>query len=510
MQVTISFKIAALLFLVLLGHSAFAADLEPATAIVKADVLESQLPDSSVVRASGNVLIQYGERWLRADIAEGNVATGEVKAEGNLLFGSEFGKMSAESIEYSFGTGIGRLRKARAEGSGILFRGSEIAVEKEKYIVLNAAATTCSLEKPHFLLGATQITVVPGDVAIAKKAYFQIGGFKMFSLPTIRISLNEERESEIPIPVPGYSSRDGFFLRLSKDLIVSKKTYATAQLRPTTAKGVQGRFDYEYLLIGRPSDKQLEQRIVEVDRDLRFIGFGPAGSRRLKTMPSPHSYELRWYCSLQQQERCYDYKNENLRLSRHPEIGLKWLYGVTGVFPQPIEALSAQAKLSFGRYKEYPGSIEGNRWDARILGAARIAQIGEPTSVRMVGLIRFSQYQGRKTYRVFGAGLDISHAFSDSIGATFRFINHKESGSTPYEFDNLDIKREFGVAIRRATPNTTQSLILRYDIDRQKLYDWQVTLSKVHHCLEPSITWRKQFNELQFNIRLVGLQERSY
>jgi len=500
---------ALLLFLVCAPGRAEQQNLTaPQGGKLTAHVWESDLPDSWRFRATGQVHLEYGGRTLDADSAEGNLETGEMSASGNLILGSEFGAMRAERLRYNLRTGVGFLESATARGDGIIFRGARIEAEPKEFIVREATATGCDRTPPHYRLTARQIVVRPGDRAIARHASVWIGNTRLITIPSLRFGLGPKNPEEFPLPMPGYDKDDGVFVKFTGDLISARRTYLSGELRPTMRRGIQGRVDYEYLLGGRPSTGSgsgpaMRQSFMNVENDLRKIGFGLPGSQEERRMPGERGYEVRGFISARVKEKAYDYDNPRLRVTYWPEVGVKCISGPSDWFAAPVQATSGEARLSYGRFREYPGSVAHERWDLRALGATRIARIGKPTTVRLIGMVRESAYSTHETYRVLGGGIDISHTLSPRTGMTARFITNYVSGKTPFAFDDVDIRSEADLILRRVTKSGSRQLTLRYDLGENRLYDWEVSISKVYHCLEPSITWRKKFGQLTLGMNLV-------
>ena len=485
--------------------------LEAAGASVSADVLESNLPDEPTFGATGGVHLDYQGKTLDADRARGNLQTGEVSAEGNLTFTTQFGVMTARNLQYNFRSGRGFLEAAVARGDGVIFRGKRLEAGPQGYAVFDSTATGCDLPHPHYRVGAREIVVKPGVNATARHASLWIGNTRVFTVPKLKIGLGASKSTSPSLPSAGLDPTDGIFISFAGTLISGPKTYFGFKLRPTLKQGLQGFADYEHLLRGPPRSRGLRPEVILLERDLRNLPLALPGTRESVVLPGEGGNELRGFILAQVKERAYNYRIGDLRVTRWPEVGIKWISGPLeeNDIAGPVQAVTGMARLSFGRFREYPGGSLHRRTDIRVLGAARVARVGKPTTVRAVGMIRGSSYDTGETFRVYGGGIDIGHVLSSETGVSLRFITHGSSGETPFEFDNLDLRTEADLLTRRTTPGGMQQLILRYDLRRQRLFDWGFSVSRVFHCLEPSIGWRNKFSELSLGIRLVGLQERG-
>lgn len=478
----------------------------PITAVVRADSLNSDLPDKQTFKASGNVRLEYAGYALEAASAQGNLVTGDISAEGPLRFASRFGTMTAERLEYNFLKGTGLLSRATVRSGAVRFDGEQLSAGERTYTVRGATATACDASRPHYRITAREIQVRPEDRAVARHASVWIGGTRLITAPRVRIGLAEETPSDIPIPKPGYGSEDGLFFSLGRDLIAGRRTYLTATLRPTTRAGIQGRADAEFLLRGGPEGRSLRPEVIEVRRDLRGLPFSLPSPQTETRTTGARGYQLLAFATASVKEKTYDLDTGRLRITRMPEVGIKWVSGSLDWRNNTAPTLSSQASLSYGRFREDPGEGYRNRLDFTAIAAAPVTGHGHSTAVRLLGIARASDYGRGQTYRALGGGMDISRRLSPRFAMSLRLITHSVSGDTPFSFDDVDIRSEAGLVLRRQTKADAQQLKLRYDLGAKTLYDWEFSISRVFHCIEPSITWRNRFNQITLDVRLVGLQ----
>lgn len=178
---------------------------------VQADSLDFDAATNTVT-ARGNVELRKGRQSLRADIIRYHAQTEQAHARGNVVFVNDGQVWEGEVLNYNFITGVGdfpsllltfhpfRVRAETAE------RKSPIHMQM-KGVVL----TTCDdVDRPEFAVRAPRVDVYEDEVLSLRHAVFFLRGVPFFYLP--RFSLDPQREATHLDVVPGYGSRDGFYV----------------------------------------------------------------------------------------------------------------------------------------------------------------------------------------------------------------------------------------------------------------------------------------------------------
>jgi hypothetical protein len=159
--------------------------------------------------AEGNVRLRYGEFRLQAPHVEMDTRTQMLRASaapGELVTLNWRGRrLSGERAEFNLVTQEGVVRNASGQVDALLFKGKELEVLPFETAVRTnrisarqarggdrdgdvafwegATITTCTEERPHYRLEATNLVVVPGKRVVAKNPKVYIGEFLLFRYP---------------------------------------------------------------------------------------------------------------------------------------------------------------------------------------------------------------------------------------------------------------------------------------------------------------------------------------
>lgn len=389
-------------------------------------------------------------------------------AQGNVLLIQGQKRLYADKIAYNL-----------TDGSGLLE---------------NAAITTCDRKHMDYHIAASQIRLTTNQRLIARGVGVYLGNVRIIGLPHLNISVAPNTSNQALLPRPGYNRFDGLFATTDYALVVTPDMTTDLRLKITTKQSVQwniaaNRAIKGDLLQSTPFTTDFDSALTKqsILRPIRH------NDTYAYVNPKPNQPLLSGFGALTCRERAYDIDEPDLQVSRLPELGLRHL--------SPQSEITA----SWSRSTERPNQFTEDRWDARGVFSTTFATIGSSTALRASGLARYSKYGDGSTYRVLGASLDLSRIFADESFASIRLITHSTSGSTPFEFDDIDIKHELQTAGRYVLGRNIYEALLRYDLDENSIRDWQITVGRRMHCLEPSITWHNKFKQIAINIQILGL-----
>lgn len=405
----------------------------------------------------------------------------EVHAEGCVLFQQGQKRLRADTLDYNL-----------LENTGFL---------------TNATFTTCDLAHPEYRISARRITLTPDQHLRAERVRLYLGNFRFLSLPKLSMNIGPGGGQQTLIPRPGYSKHDGLFLNMNIPLVQSDKVDASALIRPTTHAGIQGGIVGGYALSG--STSVAPPYVPESNLELRSQRIlTPRFENGVCVFPQakPHAPVLEAFGAILFNERVYNVNNTNLRVTRLPEVGLRYVSPVEclpgeDAFPVGVQL---DSRISWGRFEETPDGGFNDRFDARGIASTTLASLGHGTALRGSGSLRYSSYSTSNTYKVVGAALDASRVYPTGSFASIRLIGHASSGSSPFQFDTVDIKEELQGAGKYVRGRNTFGLLLRYDLTEMELRDWEVSYARRLHCLEPSVSWRPKFSQISFNVRVLG------
>ena len=373
-------------------------------------------------------------------------------------------------------------------------------------VLKRATFTTCEKEHPDYRITAEEIRLTSGQRLKIRRPRIYLGSICLISLPSLSLKTGAGAGQQALFPSPGLDSNDGFSLTTSYPIMDTDRSYTDLRVRLTTKQGIQGGLAGGYAIGG--STRLISPFVPDFDMELRrSMVLRPIVEEYPTGKPDPPL--LAAFVGLLSRERLYDINNRSLHVSRLPEVGIRYVSpricvldqdeGLTRLSPQ------FQGRASWGRFKEMPDGSSIGRWDVRGTVTTTLAVLGRGTSLRGVGMARYSSYNSGNSYRTLGAALDASHVFSGGSFASVRFIVHNIHGLTPFEFDDIDIPRELQVSGRYIRGKNKYDILLDYDVNEGLIRDWQLSFTRTMHCLEPTITWRNRFKQINLSIGVLGL-----
>ncbi|PZT91247.1 MAG: LPS-assembly protein LptD [Citromicrobium sp.] len=227
----------------------------------ESDIL-SYSSDNETVTAEGNVLLQSGDRSVRADQVTWNSTTGKILATGNVRFVDENGnQLFTESVELTDEFEAGEMEDlllALRQG-GRLAAERGVREEDGTVALTRAAYSACEVEtpqgcpkEPSWRITAERVTYDPSDSRVRfSNAYLELFGARILPLPGLSIRTDGGPVSGFLVPDLRVSESNGvevsgsYYVRLAenKDLTTSAYLYTeakpmvSAQFRHLTDKG---------------------------------------------------------------------------------------------------------------------------------------------------------------------------------------------------------------------------------------------------------------------------------
>ncbi len=178
---------------------------------VQADSLDFDAATNTVT-ARGNVELRKGRQSLRADLIRYHVQTEQARARGNVVFVNDGQLWEGEELNYNFITGVGDFPSLLLTFNPFRIRAEAAERKSPIHMQMNGVVlTTCDdVEDPEFAIRATRVDVYEDEVFALRNAVFYLRGVPFFYLP--RLSLDQQRQATNIDVVPGYGSRDGFYV----------------------------------------------------------------------------------------------------------------------------------------------------------------------------------------------------------------------------------------------------------------------------------------------------------
>ena len=354
------------------------------------------------------------------------------------------------------------------------FRGAEVSKVGPAARVSRARLTTCDRDKPHYDLSCREVTYDPvtGRLTV-RNASLRLYGMTIPLAPWAKTRLGgPAREPGLAPPTPGYSSSEGLYLQHSLRLTDEDNAWnAAAALRVSRRQGVTG--------------------VAWAARE--------AG---------PWDVDLR----VGRREAVSDSVTDRLALSRAPEVTFTYHFSERD---DPQAALDF--RVSLGDFREDllnrpadEDTVRPRVHEWRALAAlsyvANAAQQRSRTGAWYGATGRLSAYSSDDTFGDLDLFAGLGGRLAKSLTGHATVRHHLVRGTTPFLFDDVDIKTELQAGLAWAmTDRWGLDGWGRYDLDRGDMRDYQVGFSYRAHCLTWGLYYRDLGNRIGVRVDLSGL-----
>lgn len=454
-----------------------------------------------VHRLSGNVVATY--ETLRLTSAEAEIDDTNKIARfrtGVKAVEPDLGTLSAEeiTIRYATTTEGGQEGVARGIVMDVFeghFEAEELRMRQGRFEMRGAKVTMCDRENPDFLIGIDRISVVPERNAFARNAYIQLGRRVRIPVPFFNVGLNPEQTGfQLPQPDMGenfelgyrwrnvlqLSSKSAFLYEQSGKL--DEEPYVNAQVAVTTKlrKGSETR----RMIAIRNEDRERFQNgywdniiVLSPEQESDSISAG----------------EINFFAG----------RTTNFRTSARPgdreRMEREWYVGAQGA--GDFGRLLVQGNVRYGAIRSRDTFVEDERFE----GYSTILLPEWPLSDGLSLRVRADAAAFAGDSSAYGwvrpmVGLigRPRPGFTFSLG----YFQAAEFGDALFNSDRL--YSEHGLHFRADIdlPATDISLLLKYDFDRAALYDVEVSVGQIAHCIRPFVTYRKFPGSFQFGFTL--------
>lgn len=221
-----------------------------------------------VYKLRGKARVETSEALLTADEIDYDEESGDAEARGNVFFkhfaGNE--ELWADRAEFNVNEETGKFYGVRGTSPakidprpGLLvttnpfyFQGEWAERIKNRYILYKGFITNCKVPRPMWTLRAPKFDIVPGDRAIAHKAWFRVKNVPLFYTPYFYKSLEKQpRKSGFLTPNAGNSSRRGKMLGVGYYWAINRSYDLAYRTQLFTQRGFAHTFDFR----GKPSQR---------------------------------------------------------------------------------------------------------------------------------------------------------------------------------------------------------------------------------------------------------------
>lgn len=158
---------------------------------VNADKIEYSA-DTRYVIATGNVEVDYKGSKMTCQKMVINTATKDAEAEGDARLEDDQGVKEGAKINYNFETKTGAIIDAEFRSNSYFGRADRIDKPgPEGFLIKKGFLTTCSMDHPHWRIGARQANYYPNDKLQTRGDTLYIGDLPLLYLPEYNHSLKD-------------------------------------------------------------------------------------------------------------------------------------------------------------------------------------------------------------------------------------------------------------------------------------------------------------------------------
>lgn len=471
---------------VILAGTAHAAT-EPVRIVVDGEHLSYSFGQGGWVRLKGAVKLHVegadviGETLeVYCDEAEVDALHGSLRVPGEVRVISGMGLAVGEGLTLDTQTTEFSLDKLCACLSDpetvprrfVYVKGGKVGRQRDVLVVMRGQVTTCDRDHPHWSLGARELTLDPrtGDLQMSRLS-LRFLGVRVPLLPWAKADLSpkKKRWGVDLSTTPGYSGREGLFVPYSWRMTpLDAPLNATVAFHVTTQQGVTGK-------------AFMSRSWGDTDLDLR--------ASRKEWMP--------------------DDITDQLELYRLPEFSVtRYVGGREG-------SRELRVGLQAGRYRETLVGIGDDGNHSERLGEGVRADRLATTAVYTVGAPALREHVGRwygfsGKWAEYDTGQDYGDLelfagrggrLSDSLSGYGTLRHHLVTGSTPFLFDEVDMRSELTLGADWQLDRLWRVRGTgRFDLDETEFRDYEVRINRQVHCL----TWGAYYRGIgsQFGLTL--------
>lgn len=181
---------------------------------LNADSLTS-IDDGIIVEAAGDVVLQRGSDYLKADFARYFTSTDWILLQGNVTVRLGEDELVASEAEFDLKSNTGWLKDGSVfmAGPHIYFKGDNVIKHwGDRYTFQNAKVTACDGPVPAWSMVAQEAVVEIDGYATLSHSAFQVLDTSVLFAPYMIVPAKTTRQSGLLMPDGGYSSRKGLYV----------------------------------------------------------------------------------------------------------------------------------------------------------------------------------------------------------------------------------------------------------------------------------------------------------
>ncbi len=502
------------------------------------------------IQASGGGQMVYTEEGatstttLTAQEINYVAATGQLNAVGTVHLSREASPHSeavqfvGQSLTYNFQTQTGRVSNAFLAGDYFTASGKVITAQPDgTYVVEQGEYTTCIRNRPDYKIRARRLTVKPGQYVSARGVILYVGGTRLISWSSYRVSL--KRAHSAPVPLPGYNKTDSLFVRLHDTPIEEDHHSLDYDARIGVRRLPVGLVGY-VADIAPPAYHSPPPRIYLNTLIDPLRGILEQISPPTYTEYTENSFRDQFSARstvdavFQNNMGVYNRQRTDLSLTR-AEVALRLInllgnrehtapasptdtqnppervLGNTESVLQrvPNAPFLLDANFVLSEIHEMPTNVTAGRFSFHAALATQPLIIGKRISLR-AGLSNWFRLYTTGTAHDLTSpevALDYVPTRTSRIGVAYRYVS--TAGTTPFAFDARDIRNEVRLQYQVSGP-WAFGVVSKIDVDRSRSYDTEFAVLRNFDCMQVGINYRvrnQSFNII-FNL-LPPTQDRA-
>ncbi|GBC91777.1 LPS-assembly protein LptD [bacterium HR15] len=475
-------------------------------------------PDGTLqLELQGAVELLYGGRSLRTERLQVDTAQARVRGETPFELIAPEGHLRGQRLEYFYEQRRGRFSQVEAilyplagsegrvsdSGAGrhssrylsptthpppLRLWAQEMAGDLQQFEAQRVRATVCERDPPDFTVEAERVRLLGGERLRLFNARLRWKGRTLLRLPTLTLRLRERRET-LELPTPTYSPDTGLGARYQWELPLGERAllalhgafygHAVPETRLALAVALTG--DMPTLM-----EPELSQRLeastlynlrITPDRERTAL------HERTTTLRIEHASNIRPLLG----------REAHLRVSRPFEIALS-----TGF---ALGEGAGGLTLRVGKMREHTPTQRRLALEAEWLQPL----MHRPFELNLHLWASHVRYESNQRLDWLRPQIEISYQPSERFRLMLGYAFAQTTGSTPFVVDRPVARNELALRGEGQWGNLRLGALLKYDLNRQQLYDVQLLLGWRQHCIEPFLYWRREPSVLLMGVSLTGL-----
>ncbi len=162
--------------------------------------------------AFGDVSVTQGKMTIKADQIYGNSKESIVATDDNMriIDPSQDMNLLGTTVRYNYKDKTGSMVQAKGKIQGDYVQGEQVEIMTDKTTFKNGSSTKCPAKEPDWRIEAKDIELLPDGFVVAHDATFYLKDKPFYHTKRYEKDPNDDDKF---IPHPGYNSGDGFYIK---------------------------------------------------------------------------------------------------------------------------------------------------------------------------------------------------------------------------------------------------------------------------------------------------------